>query len=153
ALLSRRWTPARHAARTVALGGAVCIVLVLGWGDLVHRHLFGGGLYVLCGGACLLLLAFRAHPPAPRRSLGWLARMGALSYELYLSHMFVVLALQAAYRALAGPSQTWTFVVYLPMLWICYRLAAGLERLVRNCCVGHIQGRPLIDLAKRRPVD
>jgi peptidoglycan/LPS O-acetylase OafA/YrhL len=131
ALLARRWRPSRRDARAMALFGAFCILLVLGWGELVHRHLFKTGMYGLCLGACLLLLAFHAHPPAPRRGLAWLARMGALSYELYLSHMFVVLGAVAAYRALLGKNQDWHFVVYLPVLLVCFVLAGLLARLIR----------------------
>lgn len=128
ALLAQRWRPAQHDARAIALFGGVCILLVIGWGDLVHRHLFKSGLYLLCAGACTMLLAFHAQPPAPRRSLRWLARMGELSYELYLSHMFVVLAVVAAYRALLGAKQDWTFTVYLPTVAICFALATMLAR-------------------------
>jgi len=129
ALLTRRWTPSRIQARAMAWCGALCLVLPIAWGDLVWRHLFKSGMYWLCIGACLLLLAFYAHPPAPRRGLRWLARMGELSYELYLSHMFVVLGVVAAYRALLGAENAWTFVVYLPVLLLCRVLAGWLEHL------------------------
>jgi peptidoglycan/LPS O-acetylase OafA/YrhL len=129
ALLARRWRPARRDARALALFGAFCILMVLGWGDLVHRHLFKSGMYGLVLGAGLMLLAFHAHPPAPRASLRWLARMGSLSYELYLSHMFVVLAAVELYRAVLGKEQAWTFMVYLPVLLVCVGLALALERL------------------------
>jgi peptidoglycan/LPS O-acetylase OafA/YrhL len=130
ALLSRHWRPRRRDARALALFGAFSIFLVLGWGDLVHHDLHKSGLYWLCLGASLLLLAAYVHPPAPRRGLRWLARMGGLSYELYLSHMFIVLGAVAAYRALAGELQTWTFIVYLPVLLSCYAVAVGLEKLI-----------------------
>jgi len=138
ALLARRWQPRRREARLLALLGGVCLVLVFGWSDLVHRHLFKSGLYVLCIGAACLLLAFHAWPPAPRqwRGLHWLARMGQLSYELYLSHMFVVLAAVALYRAQLGAMQTWTFAVYLPVLLCCYGLALLLERAGRRAGSG-----------------
>jgi hypothetical protein len=42
--------------------------------------------------------------------------------------MFVVLATVAAYRALLGEVQAWTFVVYLPVLGVCYWLAVGLQK-------------------------
>jgi peptidoglycan/LPS O-acetylase OafA/YrhL len=130
ALLARRWRPTLRDARALALFGGFCILLVLGWGDLAHRYLHKSGMYWLCAGAGLLLLAAHSHPPAPRRALHWLARMGELSYELYLSHMFVVLAAVALYRALLGKEQAWTFVVYLPVLVSCFVLAAALERSV-----------------------
>ena len=127
ALLARRWQPGKRGGRIMGLAGALCLVLVLGWSDVVYRHLFKSNLYVICVGACLLLLAFHAQPPAPRRGLGWLARMGSLSYELYLFHMFIVLATEGLYRALPGNVQTWTFVVYVPVLLCCYALARLLE--------------------------
>jgi peptidoglycan/LPS O-acetylase OafA/YrhL len=129
ALLARRWRPAPRDARALALFGAFCILMVLGWGELVHRHLFKSGIYGPVLGAAAMLLAFHAHPPAPRRGLRWLARMGGLSYELYLSHMFVVLAAVGLYRALAGKEQAWTFTVYLPVLLACLGLALALEKL------------------------
>jgi peptidoglycan/LPS O-acetylase OafA/YrhL len=128
ALLARRWRPSRRDARALALFGGFCILMVLGWGELVHRHLFKSGMYGLVLGASLMLLAFHAHPPAPRTSMRWLARMGSLSYELYLSHMFVVLGAVALYRALLGKEQAWTFTVYLPVLLLCVGLALGLEK-------------------------
>jgi len=130
AVLAQRWRPDLRTARLLGVLGAVCIVLVLGWSDLVHRHLFKSTMYVLCVGACLLLVAFHAHPPAPRRGLRWLARTGRLSYELYLSHMFVVLATVGAYRALLGATQAWNFAVYVPVVVCCYYLARLLEQRV-----------------------
>jgi len=126
ALLARRWRPGKRDARALGLFGAFCIAFVLGWSDLAHRHLFKSSLYLLCLGASLLLLAFHAAPPPPRRGLGWLARMGRHSYELYLSHMVVVLAAVGLYRALLGDTQAWTFVVYLPVLVCCHFLAVPL---------------------------
>jgi peptidoglycan/LPS O-acetylase OafA/YrhL len=136
ALLARRWQPCRRDARALALFGGFCILLVLGWDEFVHRYLHKSGMYWLCLGACFILLAARAHPPSPRPWLRWLARMGALSYELYLSHMFVVLATVWLYRACLGKNQAWTFAVYLPALLLCFGLATWLEkaagRLVRR---------------------
>lgn len=129
ALLARRWRPQLRDARALAVFGGFLLLLVIGWGDLAHRHLFKSNLYLLCIGACLLLLAARAWPPAPWRGLGWLARMGTLSYELYLSHMFVVLATVALYRTAFGDVKAWHFVVYLPMVLACYALALPLEKL------------------------
>jgi peptidoglycan/LPS O-acetylase OafA/YrhL len=128
ALLAQRWRPSRRDARALALFGAFCILMVLGWGELVHRHLFKSVMYGLVLGAALMLLAFHAHPPAPRAGLRWLARMGSLSYELYLSHMFVVLGAVALYRALLGKEQAWTFAVYLPVLLLSFGLALLLEK-------------------------
>ena len=128
AIAARRWQPGARDARALAIFGGFCVLLVLGWGELVHRHLFKSGMYGLCLGTGLMLIAFRAHPPRITRGLQWLARMGRLSYELYLTHMFIVLATVAGYRALLGKTQDWTFVVYLPAVALCVLLAVGVER-------------------------
>jgi peptidoglycan/LPS O-acetylase OafA/YrhL len=128
ALLAQRWRPTARDARALALFGGFCILMVLGWGELVHRHLFKSGMVGLVLGASLMLLAFRAYPPASRTSLRWLARMGSLSYELYLSHMFVLLGAVGLYRALLGKEQAWTFTVYPPVLLLCVGLALVLEK-------------------------
>ncbi|WP_431103457.1 acyltransferase family protein [Roseateles noduli] len=130
ALAVQRWRPGPRDARALAIFGGFCVLLVIGWGDLVHRHLFKSGMYGLCVGTCAMLIAFRAHAPAPRAGLNWLARMGRLSYELYLSHMVVVLGTVALYRSLLGTSQAWTFVVYVPAVAACIGLAIALERLM-----------------------
>jgi peptidoglycan/LPS O-acetylase OafA/YrhL len=149
ALLAQRWRPGRRDARALALFGAFCILMVLGWGELVHRHLFKSVMYGLVLGASLMLLAFHAHPPAPRAGVRWLARMGSLSYELYLSHMFIVLGAVALYRALLGKEQAWTFTVYVPVLVLCVGLALVLERFTsrfgrRGPCVETEAKRELI---------
>ena len=130
ALLNARWQAPVRTARLLALAGAVAIVVALGWDRILHRLFPGASLYLLCVGACCMLAGFAVAAPRPRAGLRWLARMGALSYELYLSHMFVVLAVVAGYRALQGTVQTWTFVVYVPVLCICYGLAIVLNRAV-----------------------
>ena len=62
--------------------------------------------------------------------------MGRLSYELYLSHMFVVLGTVALYRGVLGSSQAWTFAASLPAVALCVLLALILERLVAGVPIG-----------------
>ena len=128
ALLAQRWRPGVGVLGALAWLGAVCLAVVLVWADFLPRRPVSMTLYVLCAGTCLLLLAFHGRPPAPLPGLGWLARMGRLSYELYLSHMLVVLGTVHAYRALLGDMQDWTFVVYVPVVVGSFGLALGLER-------------------------
>lgn len=91
---------------------------------MLPRRALVGLLFLLA----LALVPLHAQPPILRRGLRWLAAMGRMSYELYLSHMFIVLATVTAYRALLGSQQAWTFAVYLPVLACCYALARQLER-------------------------
>jgi peptidoglycan/LPS O-acetylase OafA/YrhL len=128
ALLAQRWRPQARDARALALFGLFCILFSLGWGEYLYKYLYKSNMYALCIGASLFLIAARSPPMLPRRGLGWLAGAGALSYELYLSHMFVVLGTVGLYRALLGPLQAWTFVVYLPVLAVSFGLAALIEQ-------------------------
>jgi peptidoglycan/LPS O-acetylase OafA/YrhL len=141
ALAAQRWRPSPRDARALALFGGFCVLLVLGWGELVHRHLLKSGMYGLCLGTCLMLIAFRARPPRITRGLQWLAHMGRLSYELYLTHMFIVLATVEGYRALLGKSQDWTFVVYVPAVALCVVLATLVERGMARAAIGRSPSR------------
>lgn len=128
ALAARRWPLSLRQARGAAWLGALLLLLSLVWGDWVWKQLFHLNLYLLCAGAALWLWAALSRPVAPGRGWRWLAWMGELSYELYLSHMFVVLAVQALYRQVFGTAQDWNYIAYLPMLALCAALAWLLER-------------------------
>jgi peptidoglycan/LPS O-acetylase OafA/YrhL len=136
ALLAGRWPPGRRTGQLLALVGGMTIFLALGWDRMLHKLFAGASLYALCVGACCMLIGCAAWSPRPQAGLRWLARMGELSYELYLSHMFVVLAVVAGYRALLGPVQTWTFIVYVPVLMMCYGLAIVLNRVAKRLTQG-----------------
>lgn len=136
ALLAGRWQPGRRTGQLLALAGGLTIFLALGWDRMLHKLFAGASMYALCVGACCMLIGCAAWAPRPQAGLRWLARMGELSYELYLTHMFVVLAAVAGYRALLGPMQTWTFIVYVPVLVICYGLAIVLNRTVKRVTRG-----------------
>jgi len=131
ALLARRWQPTRREARGLAVLGGVALGAVFIYGVPLWRSLHNGSMLLLCAGSAALLLAAVAdagQPPRPFNGLGWLARMGQWSYEIYLSHMFVVLSLTSAYLALLGRDLRWTFLVYPPALLLCVLLGRALHR-------------------------
>jgi peptidoglycan/LPS O-acetylase OafA/YrhL len=132
ALLAQRWRPSARDARALGLFGLFCILFSLGWSEYLYRYFYKSNMYALCLGASLFLLAARSHPVRPRRGFSWLARAGFLSYELYLSHMFVVLGVVALYRALLGEDNAWTFVTYLPVLALSFMLAAGIGKAMNS---------------------
>jgi peptidoglycan/LPS O-acetylase OafA/YrhL len=131
AMAARRWQPGWLAARGLLLLGFTAIVAVYGWGDKVWHVLHDGTLLLLCVGAAVLLLATGASTRPEPRGLAWLVAMGRHSYEIYLSHMFVVLSLTAAYRQLLGDSMRWSVLVYPPALLVCMALGRWLHRA---CC-------------------
>lgn len=89
----------------------------------------------------------KAHPAARRKQAHGYTPLWR--YELYLSHMFVVLGAVALYRTLLGKEQAWTFTVYLPVLLLCFGLALVLEKFTlrftrRGTCAAAEAERELI---------
>jgi peptidoglycan/LPS O-acetylase OafA/YrhL len=75
-------------------------------------------MLVLIGSAACLVLA---SPEAGRgwRGFGWLRSMGRASYEIYLTHMFVVFALLGLARA-TGTDKAWGWVWYPPAVLLAW---------------------------------
>jgi peptidoglycan/LPS O-acetylase OafA/YrhL len=125
----------RHAVQP-SCAFARCL-LFLGAGTLATAMLCAPELWRATGHASLLVIAAAAaalllgaswsEAGAPR-GLGWLARMGQLSYELYLTHMFVVLATVALWRALVGDGHEWNAAAWPLAVICCVLLADTVER-------------------------
>ena len=138
ALLASRWQrPPPRTTRLLGMLGALGLAVVLLDGGAVWRLLHDGYLLVLAGSALCLLLAFQqrqmrgAWPPI--RGWGWLRSWGRLSYEIYLSHMFVVYAVVRLYR-LVDADPRWGFLWYLLALPLCWLLGKTVERWLSLPC-------------------
>ncbi|TWH99741.1 hypothetical protein IP90_03049 [Luteimonas cucumeris] len=70
---------------------------------------------------------------AAMRGLGWLRSFGRLSYEIYLSHMFVVFGIVALFRSAGGDLRS-GFWWYLPVLLLCWLLGAAIARGFSEPC-------------------
>ena len=97
-----------------------------------------------------LLMGLQARPVARLCGFGWLASWGRLSYEIYLSHMFVVYAVVRVYRATGGDVR-WGFVWYALALPICWLLGAGVARWVSLPCERALRARMLKTTLRRVP--
>ena len=121
------------AHRLGALGMRVrrglCVLGILG---IASNLLFGSLLWPLIGNGLMLVLTLSAgmllvalhheRSPAPTGTQ-WLASMGRLSYEIYLTHMFVVFAAVALYRE-AAADPWFGFLWYAPIVLSCWLLGA-----------------------------
>ncbi|WP_374350178.1 acyltransferase family protein [Chitinimonas sp.] len=130
ALLAQRWQASRTMARMLALLGAIALFNVYYFGDLLWAVVHDASMLVLCLSACLLVLSAHWLQAAAPRGLAWLASMGRLSYELYLSHMFIVLTATSLYASYLGKDMRWTCFVYPPAILLCFALAKLLEKWV-----------------------
>lgn len=108
--------------------GLVCTFVAGGW---VWHYIHNGYMLLLTLSALALLIAFaeqaRRGDHKPLAGFGWLRSWGRLSYEIYLTHMFVVFAVVRAYRAFGGDERL-GFLWYVPALPLCWLLGVAVER-------------------------
>lgn len=131
ALLADAWRPPRRTAAMLGWLGAVGLGAVLLDGGALWHWLRDGYMLVLTLSALCLLLCCQWRSGygevSPLRGFGWLRAWGRMSYEIYLTHMFVVFAVVRAYRAWGGdPAHGWLW--YLPALGLCWLLGRAVER-------------------------
>lgn len=117
------------AGGTVGLGSVLLFDAVL-WPVLGH-----GSLLLLTGATLCLLLGFHwqaqgeAKPPWRIWGTGWLQLGGRFSYEVYLTHMFVVLPLVRGLRAL-DLTPGWNFVAHACAVGLAWLLGAAVARAI-----------------------
>ncbi|WP_417068385.1 acyltransferase family protein [Niveibacterium terrae] len=128
AMLARARAPSRRQAGVLLIAAELMLIALFIDGDLLWPWLGESMLLVQSATVGLALIALHHLAPVPQHGLRWLASMGRLSYEIYLSHMFIVLPVVAAYRWALPDNLYWTFLVYPPTLWLCFALGSGIER-------------------------
>jgi peptidoglycan/LPS O-acetylase OafA/YrhL len=138
ALLARRWSPHRRTARWLGGLGVVALWATFVYGGVLWRLMHDAVMLLLCAGAACWLVAVQGSRRAAPRGLPWLAAMGRNSYEIYLSHMLIVLPVTGLYRQVFGDDLRWTVFVYPLALAACAWAGGGL-----NVLMGRLQHRML----------
>jgi len=142
ALLVRRWPTARASTGrwTTALGVIGLLAVYFAGTEMWHALRYGYMLVLTFSAAALVIAArWRAasSPTPPLRAFGWLRSSGRLSYEIYLTHMFVVWLVVDRFDAAGGDLRLG--VVWYPAVlvgawalgWAVARFISGpLERLI-----------------------
>ncbi|WP_243041875.1 acyltransferase family protein [Dyella sedimenti] len=137
-----RSVPART-ARLLGWLGTLGLALVMLQGAWLWQLLRNGYMLVLTASAlCLVLASHWRDGAPPMRGFGWLRAWGRLSYEIYLTHMFVVFASVHAYKAAGGEIAT-GFLWYLPALPLCWLLGHWTERHLSMPAEGWLRGQLL----------
>lgn len=118
----------------VGVGG---LVGVLGFEDQLSILFRNGVILLLTFSALCMVLAFHwsAARGAPARmiGMGWLCASGRLSYEIYLTHMFVVIAMLNIFQAV-GASMRWGILWYVPTIAACWLLGWIVARYFSTPC-------------------
>ncbi len=136
ALLAHRWPrPRASTVRwTMALGVAGLLAVYFA-GDQLWISLRHGYMLVLTFSAAAIVVASRWRAvddrSAPSRAFGWLRSFGRLSYEIYLTHMFVIWLVVDRFDA-AGAGLRWGVLCYPPVLAGTWALGWLVARFVSN---------------------
>ena len=126
ALLVRRWPVAPASTRRwLAALGIIGLLGVYFAGEaLWHAMRFKYMLVLTFSAAALVVTAHwraLADPSPPWRAFGWLRSFGRLSYEVYLTHMFVVWGVVDAFSAIGGDPR-WAMLCWPPLLALAWGL-------------------------------
>lgn len=126
ALIAARLTAPRRAfSQMMAILGGLGIVGMLTTERFVWPVIGSWDVFVLAFATMCLLIGLHgcraAGPRRPWPGLGWLRSMGRHSYEIYLTHMFVVFAGVALVRRL-GIGMHWGWLWYVPIILSCWAL-------------------------------
>ncbi|QWT21879.1 acyltransferase [Bacillus sp. NP157] len=122
----RHGTPTRGGRRVLAVAGIVALGMVMfsgGW--LWHAVRDGYLLVLIAAGACLVVASPEGGVPVS--GLGWLRALGRCSYEVYLTHMFVVFGLVGVAR-ISGTDKAWGWLWYLPTVLLAWGLGYVVAR-------------------------
>ena len=123
--------------------GACGVFAVLGFEDNLWHWIGHGAILLLSFSAGCLVLGFHCHtrtqPASSLWGTGWLQSFGRLSYEIYLTHMFVVLSVVRLFK-FSGAGIRWGVLWYPPTLVLAWVLgwlvakyfSAPCERFLRQ---------------------
>lgn len=147
--VSRGTVPARTGA-WLRIAGVIGLLAVALCGRELWATLGNGYMLVLTGSAAMLIAGLHvghaATPDVPSRGWAWLRSWGRLSYEIYLTHMFVVFGVVGLFKSAGEDMRTGAWW-YLPVLLLCWALGLVLARFYSDPCDRALRRRFL-----RRPM-
>ncbi|WP_433971650.1 acyltransferase family protein [Tunturiibacter lichenicola] len=123
ALLCARTSLSRVLLRVGGMAGTALLVFILGFSNLAYRWGLGRiglDMTVLALGACSVVVAVAQTGWQTPRVVWPLVRVGRLSYEIYLTHIFVVVGIFDVFLAANKPMRA------VPALFLVVVLLAGL---------------------------
>lgn len=121
ALVAHRWPMSRPASIVMAVTGGLAWLAVIFTEDPIWFRLGEFTLLILTLGTAVLLVGLQGWCPR-LHGTGWLQGFGRLSYEVYLTHVFVMLAAFALFHAASLPERL-GYLLYPPVLALSFALA------------------------------
>lgn len=128
AIILKKLTIPKWLIRTFLILGWSMVLLILVFRSFIYKlgiSDLGLNITILSIGVSLILFWMhenhRSGKEKNRRIFNWLGQMGMYSYEIYLSHMFVVILGVALFKDL-GLDQNWLILFLLLTIFISYLL-------------------------------
>ncbi|MEO6103662.1 MAG: acyltransferase [Pseudoxanthomonas sp.] len=132
-----RWSLPASTARMLRLAGALGLLAGVFCGRELWTSLGNGSMMALTGSAAMLVAGLHAQAGQAQRKASpitaWLRSWGRLSYEIYLTHMFVVFGLVAVYESHGSRVHDGAWW-YVPLLLFCWLLGLAVARLWSEPC-------------------
>ena len=107
--------------------GLAGMVAVLTAGNVLWKRLEDATMLILTLSTASFLLGASQLRAARRETPGLLRSWGRLTYEIYLTHMFVVFTVVHVFRAAGGTLRT-GFLWYLPLVVLAWLVGAAVAR-------------------------
>ena len=145
AIVAAHWAPENRWPRILfQFAGALGVFAVLGFEDNLARWIGQGVILLLTLSTACLVLGFhwqaRAVPGWKLKGTGWLQSCGRLSYEIYLTHMFVVLSIVRVFHVTHAGIR-WGVLWYLPAIVPAWALGWLVAKYFSVPCDRAIRGR------------
>lgn len=146
ALLAQRaqsWPSAtrNRTAKLLLAVGAISLCSVLMFEDILWHVLHDGTMLILTAASASLVLGFHLKVLAqPIRGTGRICTMGRQSYEIYLTHMFVVFAIVECAARLNTP-KSFGCLWYIPVILVSWLIGTLLERWYSRPCDQYLRNR------------
>lgn len=126
AIVASHMTQNRRLLRIALMAVGACGVFAdLGFEDQLYHWIGYWVIFLLTISAALLVLGFhlqaRAVPGWALRGTGWMQSYGRLSYEIYLTHMFVILTVVRIWR-ISHAGLRWGVLWYAPAIALAWAL-------------------------------
>jgi peptidoglycan/LPS O-acetylase OafA/YrhL len=132
-LVARVQRRPRRLTRLLSVAGGAGLVAIFCFEDKLWPWIGNGTMLVLTLSTVCLVMAFRWREldgrPWSIRGTAFLRSLGRMSYEVYLTHMFVVLAVVDAFKARGG-GMRWGVLWYAPALGFSWLLGWLVARFV-----------------------
>jgi len=130
---AHKTTPSRSWIRAFAIVGVLGLGATVFADDLLSRAMHEFAMLVLTGSsACLVIASYwhaRASVDARWPLTAWIESFGRLSYEIYLTHMFVVFSIVELYEVSGGDTRFMPLWYALTVAW-CWLVGVGVDRVL-----------------------